>query len=198
MHGSCLTWHTIILATSRHQDWLRGCRDDRARHRARPPTRSAMNTAPHPAFSYRIQPLDMRGRHLAGGQLVTILPVLAVAAFRYSGLAITMPAAWTARKSCSHYRRGRGEGQAEPGRALAVPKLPYTELKTAINGMIEASQGSCLEEGCDADPGAMHGRDGTGAVGCSACRGGSRGRRGGHPSHSTNCRQADVKQDQRP
>jgi hypothetical protein len=44
-----------------------------------------MNTAPHPASSYRILPLDMRGRHLTAGQLATILPVLAEAAFSLFG-----------------------------------------------------------------------------------------------------------------
>jgi hypothetical protein len=28
--------------------------------------------------------------------------------------------------------RGRGEGHAEPRRALAVPRVPYTDVKTAI------------------------------------------------------------------
>jgi hypothetical protein len=28
---------------------------------------------------------------------------------------------------------GRGEGQVEPGRALAGPMLPYAEVKTALN-----------------------------------------------------------------
>ena len=136
------------MAASGQQDQPRGSRDDGARHRARPPKRSAMTTAPRPTSLSRTLPSDdaraASDRRPAGSRCPRVCRGGMFAALAWRSCC---PAAWTSRNTCARDRGGARRAATHPD---STDDTRYATviwpISLILHGRIEASQGWCTEE----------------------------------------------------